>query len=118
FAGRNLLGELPDAPAKSRYDFVLRTADAAVWVTNLRPRGKDFELSLDTRIDTGRWLEVTGTVQQGRGMQWLDGAQGTLALTKPPAERPIEEPVRVAIAPPPEVLFSAPTEDETDVAIS
>lgn len=118
FAGRNLLGELPDAPAKSRYDFVVRTADAAVWVTNLRPRGKDFELSLDTRIDTGRWLEVTGTVQQGRGMKWLDGSQGTLALTKPPAERPIEEPVRVAIAPPPEVLFSAPTKDETDVALS
>ena len=74
FAGRNLLGELPDAPAKSRYDFVLRTADAAIWVTNLRPRGKDFELSLDTRIDTGRWLEVSGILQQGRGLQWIDAA--------------------------------------------
>ena len=33
FAGRNLLGDLPDAPARSRYDFVLRSADAAIWVT-------------------------------------------------------------------------------------
>src|SRR5205807_2670383 len=27
FSGRNLMGDLPDAPAKSRYDFVLRAAD-------------------------------------------------------------------------------------------
>src|SRR5216684_276069 len=29
FGGRNLLGDLPDSPAQSRYDFVLRSADAA-----------------------------------------------------------------------------------------
>jgi hypothetical protein len=118
FAGRNLLGELPDAPAKSRYDFVLRSADAAIWVTNMPPRGKDFELSLDTRIDTGRWLEVSGILQQGRGLQWLDATAGTLKLTKAPLERPLEAPIRVAAAPPPEVLFSAPTEDESDVLLS
>ena len=33
FAGRNLLGDLPDAPAQSQWDFVLRSADAAIWVT-------------------------------------------------------------------------------------
>jgi len=115
FAGRNLLGELPDAPAKSRYDFVLRTADAAIWVTNLRPRGKDFELSLDTRIDTGRWIEVTGVLQHGRGLQWIDGTGGSLAMSKAPVDKPLDEPVRVSIAPAPEVLFSAPTSDETDV---
>ena len=118
FAGRNLLGELPDAPAKSRYDFVLRSADAAIWVTNLRPRGKDFELSLDTRIDTGRWLEVSGTLQRGRGLQWLDATAGTLKLTKAPSDNPIEAPIRIAIAPAPEVLFSAPAADETGVLLS
>jgi Big-like domain-containing protein len=118
FAGRNLLGELPDAPAKSRYDFVLRSADAAIWVTNLRPRGKDFELALDTRIDTGRWLEVSGTLQQGRGLQWLDAAAGSLKLTKAPDTNALEAPVRIAIAPAPEVLFSAPTGDESDVLLS
>ena len=56
FGGRNLLGDLPDAPGNSRYDFVLRSADAAIWVSNLRPRGRDFELALDARIDTGRWV--------------------------------------------------------------
>jgi len=44
-------------------------------VTNLRPRGKDFELALDARIDTGRWLEVQGTLQQGRGLQWLNASK-------------------------------------------
>ena len=58
YSGRNLLGDLPDAPAKSRYDFVLRSADAAIWVSNMRPKmrdanGKEFELALDSRIDSG-----------------------------------------------------------------
>jgi hypothetical protein len=116
FAGRNLLGDLPDAPARSRYDFVLRSADSAVWVSNLRPKGKDFELALDAKIDTGRWLEVTGTLQQGRGLQWLDGEANSLKLVKPPTQVPEEAPVRVPAAPPPEVIFSAPTDGETDVA--
>jgi Big-like domain-containing protein len=121
FSGRNLLGDLPDAPAKSRYDFVLRAADAAIWVINMRPRmkdanGKDLELGLDARIDTGRWLNVRGTVQQGRGLLWLDAEAGSLSLSKPPTETVTEEePIRVPAGPPPEVVFSAPTQDETDV---
>jgi hypothetical protein len=118
FAGRNLLGDLADAPAQSRYDFVLRSADGAIWVTNLRPRGKDFELALDARMDTGRWLEVSGTLQQGRGLQWLDGAAGSLKITTAPKDTPDEAPVRVPAAPPPEVVFSTPIPDETDVALS
>jgi Big-like domain-containing protein len=116
YSGRNLLGDLPDAPAKSRYDFVLRSADAAIWVINMRPKGKDFDLALDARIDTNRWLTLRGTVRQGRGLQWVDADAGTLALAKPPAETTVEEPVRVPAGPPPEVVFSTPTEDETDVA--
>jgi len=121
FSGRNLLGDLPDAPGRSRYDFVLRAADAAIWVTNMRPRlkdssGKDFDLALDSRIDTSRWLTVKGSIQQARGLQWLDAEAGTLALAKPPAEPAVaEEGIRVPAGPPPEVVFSTPTEDETDV---
>ena len=119
FAGRNLLGDLPDAPGRSRYDFVVRSVDAAIWVINLRPRGKDFELSLDTRIDTGRWVEVSGTVQHGRGLMWIDAQAGTIKITKPTAGATIAESVvRVPPAPPPEVIFSTPTSDETDVVVS
>jgi Big-like domain-containing protein len=122
FSGRNLLGDLPDAPARSRYDFVLRATDAAIWVVNMRPRirdtnGKEIKLGLDARIDTGRWLELRGTIQQGRGLLWVDAEAGTLKLAKPPTETPTatDEPVRVAMGPPPEAIFSAPTEGETDV---
>ena len=118
FAGRNLLGDLPDAPAISRYDFVVRSADAAIWVTNLRPRGKDFELALDARIDTGRWVKLSGVLQQGRGLQWLNATGTTIALAKAPPETTTEAPIRVPAAPPPEVVFSAPTHDETGVQLS
>jgi hypothetical protein len=115
FGGRNLLGDLPDAPAQSKWDFVVRSADAAVWVTNLRPRGKDFELALDTRVDTGRWVEVSGTLQQGRGLQWLNAEMGTIRITTAPKDTTEQPMVRVAAAPAPEVVFSAPTGGETDV---
>jgi hypothetical protein len=123
FSGRNLLGELPEAPGRSRYDFVLRSADAAIWVSNVPPRGKDqgkaFELGLDARIDTARWLQVRGTLQRTRGLLWLDGEPGTLAAAKPTVETNLDEPpIRVMAAPPPEVMFSAPAQDETDVSMS
>ncbi len=123
FSGRNLLGDVPDAPGKSRYDFVLRSSDAALWVTNMRPKlkdanGKEFELGLDARIDTGRWLTVRGTVQQARGLLLVDAEAGSLSLARPPTEtRTEDEPIRVPAGPPPEVIFSAPTQDETDVAM-
>jgi hypothetical protein len=121
FSGRNLLGDLPEAPGKSRYDFVLRSADAAIWVINIRPKirdtnNKEVELALDSRVDSSRWLEVRGTVQQGRGLMWLDGEAGSLKFGRPPQETATtEEPIRVPAGPPPEVIFSTPTEDETDV---
>jgi hypothetical protein len=120
FSGRNLMGDLPEAPGKSRYDFVLRSVDAAIWVINMRPRmkdptGRDLELSLDARIDTNRWLSLRGTVQQGRGLMWIDAEAGSLSLAKPPTETTTEEQVRVPAGPPPEVVFSTPTEEEVDV---
>jgi len=116
FMGRNLLGDLPDAPANSQWDFVIRSGDGAIWVSNLRPRGRDFELSLDQRVDTGRWLEVSGILRQGRGLQWLDATGTTVSIVKPPAEEPeVDDGVRVPAAPPPEAIFSTPTESEIDV---
>src|SRR6185436_9271184 len=44
----------------------------------------------------------------------------TIALTKPPAPDTTaqEAPIRVPAAPPPEVVFSAPTSEESDVALN
>ena len=125
FYGRNLSGDLPDAPRQSLYDFVLRATDASIWVTGVRPEGKDsrgnhFELGLDARSDTGKWLQISGTVRQGRGLLWIVGEAGTLALAQPSTDTVLEEeaPVRVPAGPPPQVVFSAPTADETDVPVA
>ncbi|MBI2187164.1 MAG: Ig-like domain-containing protein [Acidobacteria bacterium] len=114
FRGRNLFGDLPSAPGKSRWDFVLRSADAAVWVTDLQPRGRGFVLSVDARVDTGRWLRVSGTVALERGLVTVAG--NTLAEAEPDTA-PVEEeaPPPPPPAEPGDVVFSSPTEGEADV---
>ncbi|HEY8550589.1 MAG TPA: Ig-like domain-containing protein [Vicinamibacterales bacterium] len=114
FRGRNLYGDLPDAPGKSRWDFVLQSADAAVWVTGRRPRGNGFDLDVDNRVDTGRWLEVAGTVRYERGLVRVEAT--SIREAEPPAQSAPEAVVKVPVAtPPPEVVFSMPTQDEIDV---
>lgn len=114
FRGRNLYGDLPDSPGKSRWDFVLRSADAAIWITGLRPRRRGFSLDPNARVDTGHWLEATGIVRAGRAIVWLEAIE--LALAKAVEEAAQEPAPRPQPGPPPEVIFSAPTQDETDVA--
>jgi len=70
FRGRNLFGDLPESPANSRYEFVLRSGDAAVWVTGLQPKGKTFSFDPTKRIDSGRWVKVQGTVKTAKGLTW------------------------------------------------
>jgi len=120
FGGRNLFGDLPDAPGKSRYDFVLRSSDSAIWVSGAQPKGKGFNFSLDSRLDSGRWLEITGVLKTGRGLEWLEVSGDGIQLGKAPSEAPpVEaEPIRVAPAPRPEVVFSTPTQGESDVSMS
>ena len=113
FRGRNLYGDMPEAPGESRWDFVLRSADAAVWVVGKEPRGDGFELGLLRRADTGRWLEVTGRVRVEDEMVLVEA--GTLRLAEPAAEpEPIAD-AAPAPLPPPVVIFSAPLADDIDV---
>jgi Bacterial Ig-like domain len=116
FRGRNLLGDLPASPAKGRYDFVMRSADGSVWVTGLRPRAKNVELSVDARVDTGRWVQVAGTVARERGLVRIEGT--TFAEASAPEVMPTSEEPSAPAVPllPVEVVFSSPTPDETDVA--
>ena len=115
FRGRNLLGDLPASPAKGRYDFVLRSADGSVWVTGLRPRARNVELSVDARVDTGRWVSVTGTVARERGLVMIEGTTFAEAAA-PEAPAAVEEPAAPPVPlMPVEVVFSTPTPDETDV---
>lgn len=114
FRGRNLYGDLPQPLNKDKWDFVLQSADGAIWVTGMRPRGKDFDLDPGARVDTGRWLEVTGVVRRHAAQVWIEAS----AIRQ--ASAPTEVPVEVAVPsrpvePPPTVIFSAPLADDSDV---
>jgi len=115
FRGRNLFGDLPGAPGKSRYDFVLRGVEGAVWVTNLRPRGSGFELDVNRRIDSDRWVEVTGTIVRERGLVTIDAKRLTLAKAPQVAEPPPEPAAPPVPLEPVQVVFNSPTDGETDV---
>jgi hypothetical protein len=115
FRGRNLFGDLPNAPGSSRFDFVLGGAEGALWITGRRPRGRGFDLDVDRRMDTNRWLEVTGVIAHDAGLVTLAATE--ITLTEPPALPPPDESTEVRPPPSPvEVVFSSPTLDETDVS--
>ena len=114
FKGRNLYGDLPIALGLGKWDFVVQSADGALWVTGARPRGEGFELDPSKRVDTGNWVEVTGVVKRQGVTPYIDAR--TIAL----ATEPDEPPVQVKVPPPPPqppptVIFSAPIQD--DVAV-
>jgi hypothetical protein len=114
FKGRNLYGELPFALGKSKWDFVIQSADGSVWVSGIRPRGKGFDLDPGKRVDTGRWLEVKGVVKREGTTTYIEG---TAVSEGSPAEEAAVE-IELPAPPPepaPEVIFSAPVEDDVDV---
>lgn len=117
FHGANLYADLPQAAdTKGRWDFVLQSADAAVWVSGIRPKGKNFDLDVNSRIDTGRWLQVTGTVRRQGPLAWIEGT--AVAPAAAPQQPAAEVSVPVPPAPPepaPTVIFSMPVADDTAV---
>ena len=113
FGGRNLFGDVPAAPAKDKYDFVLRNIEGAVWVTGMRPKGKGFDLNVDARVDTSHWLQVGGVVKRERGLVLLEAK--TMATTQAPATRVVVEEAPPPPREPGEVVFSSPTDGETNV---
>jgi hypothetical protein len=69
---------------------------------------------VDARVDTSHWLQVAGIVTRDRGLVLLEAK--TIASAEAPAARPV-----VADAPPPpkepgEIVFSSPTDGETNVS--
>ena len=117
FRGRNLYGDLPEAPGTSLTDFVLRSGDAAVWIVGKEPRGEGFDLDVLARVDTGRWLQVTGVVKGSDRLVEIE-AQEIEQVERP--DRVTQAPTATAdvptVGPAPEVIFSAPTQDDTGVA--
>jgi hypothetical protein len=115
FRGRNLFGDLPEAPVQNRYSFVLRSNDAAIWVMGLQPKGREFNFDPARRLDSGRWVKVAGTVKTAKGLTWLEGT--SIELTAEP-QGTTEVEIELPPPPPVEVLFTAPSEGEADVRVS
>ena len=115
FRGRNLFGDLPEAPAQNRFQFVLRAGDAALWVMGVQPKGRTFNFDPSKRIDTGRWVKVQGTVRTAKGLTWLEGTSIDLA---PTPEETTEVAIDLPPPPPVEILFTAPAEGESDVRVT
>ncbi len=113
FRGRNLFGDLPEAIGFDRGEFVLANGGGSIWVTHARPRGQGFSFDPAVRADTGKWLEVEGTVHHRGGILWIEGR--AVRLTQPAPAAPELPPGPPAPRPNPEVLFSVPSEGETDV---
>jgi hypothetical protein len=120
FRGRNLFGDLPDAPGKGRYDFIVRGGDGSVWVTGLRPRGSGFDFDVDRRIDSNRWLEVTGPLLHDRGLVRIQATKIALAKAPDRSEPDRDDGAPVSALPPPpvEIVFNSPTDGETEVSPS
>jgi hypothetical protein len=116
FRGRNLAGDMPSWPKQSESDFVLQAADGAVWVTGVKPKGKNFDLDPQARRDLGRWLEVTGTATVAGGLPMI---RATAISQSTPQDEPAAATDTTAAAPPlppPAISFSIPANDETGVA--
>jgi len=92
-------------------------ADAAVWIVGKEPRGDGFDLDVLARVDTGRWLQVTGIV---KGSDRLVEIEATEIEQVERPDRATPGPTSTAdvtkVGPSPEVIFSAPPQDDTGVA--
>jgi hypothetical protein len=115
FRGRNLHADVATpVPTPTKWDFVIQSADAALWISGLRPKGRGFELDPSARMDTGRWLQVTGTVRRDGARVWIEARE--IDLSSAPEETVVEIAVPATPAePPPTIVFSAPVPDEMDV---
>jgi len=113
FRGANLLADLPHgAGTKGRWDFVLQSADAAIWVSGVRPRGRGFDLDINSRMDAGHWLKVAGTLRRDGALPWIEAT--SIAEATAPTETVVDVTVPPPPQPVPEVIFTTPSAGETD----
>lgn len=120
FRGNNLYGDLNIRDKRTPRDFVIKVAEAAIWVTGRRPRGGDFRLDPKKRRDTGKWLKVIGQPWEFEETLYLRAEK--IELVEEP-EDPDLEPVKVVrkedleLPPPPEITFTLPLEGERGIAL-
>ena len=116
-------------PPRTRWDFLLEGEAGTVWVSGLRPVGRDFDLDPGSPADAaaGHWLAVTGVVRVVRkpgahGCDAVPGCTGLwgfwieasdMFLAKLPGAE--QAPTERIPSPAPAVVFHDPIADEIDV---
>ena len=123
FRGNNLFGDLSIKDKKTPRDFVIKTAEDAIWVTGMRPAGNGFRFDPTRRRDTGKWLRVYGRPWTADGRVYLRAER--LELTDSPGDEALE-PVDIRVAErearearvaPPQVVFSLPLDGEREIPL-
>ncbi len=123
FRGNNLFGDLSIKDKRTPRDFVIKTAEDAIWVTGMRPAGNGFRFDPKRRRDTGKWLRVYGRPWTADGMIYLRAER--IELTDPPDDASLE-PVDIRIAEKeareaevslPRVVFSLPLDGEREISL-
>jgi hypothetical protein len=82
FRGANLFGDLPDGSQRKAGDWVIRSGDAAAWVTGKKPKGKGWALDPSSRGDCKWWLHVKGRAERRDGVVYIRAKK--VSLTKDP----------------------------------
>ena len=123
FRGNNLFGDLSIKDKKTPRDFVIKTAEDAIWITGMRPAGQGFRFDPKRRRDTGKWLRVYGRPWTDDGMVYLRAER--IELTDPPDDESLE-PVDIRVAEKeareaeitsPRVVFSLPLDGEREIPL-
>lgn len=122
FRGNNLYGDLSIRDKRTPRDFVIKTGDAAIWVTGRRPRGAGFRLDSRKRRDTGEWLTVIGTTWKYEPTETYYLRAEKVELAEEPEDgdlAPVEvvHEKKLELGPPPEVTFSLPLDGERDIPL-
>ena len=114
------VGDLSIKDKKTPRDFVIKTADDAIWVTGMRPAGNGFRFDPTRRRDTGKWLRVYGRPWTSDGMVYLRAERLELAdrpdddSLEPVDIRIAEKEAREADVSPLRVVFSLPLDGERE----
>jgi hypothetical protein len=124
FRGKNLYGDLPSRSQRDSRDWVVKDDVYAVWVTGRKPKGSGFELDINLKRDTEKWMQVVGVPETIRGVTYLRAMQITLGkpteaalASAAPGASPTPAPLPAPIPPPrpPVVVFALPLDGEAEV---
>ncbi len=123
FRGNNLFGDLSIRDKRTPRDFVIKTAEDAIWVTGMRPAGEGFRLDPKRRRDTGKWLRVYGRPWRREAMVYLRAER--IELAEAPDDDSLE-PVDIRVAErearekeygPLRIVFSLPLDGEREIPL-